>query len=148
VGDSAVQSALGAYAREWRYKHPSPWDFFMSMNRHLGQDLGWFWNAWWFTTETFDQAIESVQERNGTLTVRVADRGGMAMPIVLRVEYAGGASELITRPASTWFSGGRSATITLPLRGKRVERITIDPENRFQDVNRADNVWEGARAAR
>jgi hypothetical protein len=147
VGDSAVRDAIAAYTRAWKYKHPSPWDFFMFMNRQLGQDLGWFWNAWWFTTETFDQAIASVREANGTLDVRVVDRGGMAMPIIMRVDYAGGRSETITLPATVWFAGSRTATVAVPHRDRRVERITLDPENRFQDVNRGDNTWEARRAA-
>ncbi|MGI9090124.1 MAG: M1 family metallopeptidase, partial [Gemmatimonadaceae bacterium] len=40
VGDSAVHAAFANYAREWRFKHPSPWDFYMAMNRALGRDLG------------------------------------------------------------------------------------------------------------
>ena len=36
VGDSAVQRAFAEYARKWKFKHPTPWDFFMSMN-HSGK---------------------------------------------------------------------------------------------------------------
>src|SRR5690606_22032015 len=60
AGDSAVSAAFAGYARAWRYRHPSPWDFFMYMDRALGRDLGWFWNSWWFTTSTFDQGIALV----------------------------------------------------------------------------------------
>jgi aminopeptidase N len=52
VGDSAVTRAMSNYARTWRFKHPSPWDFMFAMNRELGQDLGWFWYYWLFTTES------------------------------------------------------------------------------------------------
>jgi hypothetical protein len=120
----------------------------MFMDRTLGQDYGWFWNAWWFTTHTVDQALASVQQSASTLTVTVADHGSMAMPILLRVEYAGGASEAITRPASVWFAGSRTATIAIPLRGRRVQRVTLDPENRFQDLDRSNNVWNESRAGR
>ncbi|HSU97219.1 MAG TPA: M1 family metallopeptidase, partial [Gemmatimonadaceae bacterium] len=50
VGDSAAHAAFVDYAREWRFKHPSPYDFFMSMNRSLGRNLDWFWYPWFFTT--------------------------------------------------------------------------------------------------
>ena len=141
VGDSAVRSAFAGYARAWRYKHPSPWDFFMFMDRALGRDLGWFWNSWWFTTQTFDQGIANVKQTNGTLTLTVADHGNMPMPVIARVDFTDGSSQTITRPASAWFPGTRSTTLTLPLRGKSIAHVTLDPEKRFQDLDRSNNEW-------
>jgi hypothetical protein len=141
VGDSAVHRALAAYARDWKWKHPSPWDFFMTMNRELGQNLDWFWNAWWFTTETFDQAIAAVAQPAGALRVTIDDRGDMAMPVLLRVTFADGATTMLGAPASVWFDGRRRTIVTMPLRGRRVARLALDPENRFQDLDRSNNTW-------
>ncbi len=142
VGDSAVYAALAGYARAWRFKHPTPWDFFMYMNHALGRDLDWFWNAWWFTTETFDQGIANVDQAGDSARVTIADRGGMAMPIILRVDYTGGGTETVQRPVSVWFDGARQTTVAFPLDGRRIARVTIDPEHRFQDVDPANNVWQ------
>ena len=142
VGDSAVNTAFAAYARAWRFKHPSPWDFFMFMDHQLGKDLGWFWNAWWFTTETFDQGLASVHERGGQLAMTVADHGTMAMPVLARIAWSDGTTQDVTRPASVLFAGHRTVTITVPTRGRRATSLTLDPENRFQDLNRTDNSWQ------
>jgi hypothetical protein len=113
----------------------------MYMDHALGRDLGWFWNSWWFTTQTFDQGIASVKQANGTLTLTVADHGVMPMPVIARVDFADGSSQIVTRPASVWFTGARSTTLTLPLRGKSVAHVTLDPENRFQDLDQSNNEW-------
>ncbi|HEX5436545.1 MAG TPA: M1 family metallopeptidase [Gemmatimonadaceae bacterium] len=141
VGDSAVHTAFAAYARAWRYKHPSPWDFFTFMQHRLGRNLGWFWNAWWFTTETFDQGLARVDARSGRLTFTVDDRGSMAMPIIVRIDYTDSSSTTVTRPASVWFAGDRSVTIQQTTGRKQVARVTLDPDNRFQDLDRSNNVW-------
>ena len=141
VGDSAVKNAFAAYARAWAYKHPSPWDFFMFMDHQLGQDLGWFWNAWWFTRDTFDQAIASVRTENGNLEVHVADHGTMAMPVIALITWSDGSAQTVTRPASVWFSGDTTLTITVPTQGKTARSVRLDPENRFQDLKPADNTW-------
>ncbi len=141
VGDSAVSAAFAGYARAWRYKHPSPWDFFMYMDRALGRDLGWFWNSWWFTTNTFDQGIALVAQAGSKLTVNVVDYGEMPMPVILRIDLTDGTSRTITQPASVWFSGTRSTTLTFLLDGKSIAHLTLDPENRFQDLDRTNNVW-------
>ncbi|HEY7877896.1 MAG TPA: M1 family metallopeptidase, partial [Gemmatimonadaceae bacterium] len=141
VGDSAVKNAFAAYANAWRFKHPSPWDFFFFMNHQLGQDLGWFWNAWWFTRETFDQGISAVTRVNGHLKIRVTDHGDMAMPIIARIDWSNGTTQTVTRPASVWFDGSRSFTLAVPTRGRKAKSVSLDPENRFQDLNRGDNEW-------
>lgn len=144
VGDSAVRSAFAGYARAWRYKHPSPWDFFMYMDHALGHDLGWFWNAWWFTTSTFDQGISMVAQVGGSVTVSVVAYGDMPMPVIARIDFTDGTSKTVTEPASIWFSGTRSATVSVPLDGKSVARVTLDPDYRFQDVDRTNNEWNPA----
>lgn len=145
VGDSAVHRAFAEYAREWRFKHPSPYDFFMSMNKSLGRDLDWFWYPWFFTTYTTDQAIESVTTRGTNAIVNVRDKGDMAMPIILRVAYTNGSSDVVVQNADVWFTGTRSVAMTIPLRGRTVESVTLDPDNRFQDTDRSNNTWSAPR---
>lgn len=160
-GDSAVAAAFAGYARAWKFRHPSPWDFFRFMDGALGQDLDWFWNAWWFTTGAFDQGVTAAAAATrgaggGGAAVTVTDHGDMPMPIILRVDYADGTSRTVTRPASVWFGGARQVVVALPPapaaarvsarsgtggRTTAVARVTVDPDNRFQDVRRDDNVF-------
>jgi hypothetical protein len=148
VGDSAVHRAFAEYAVNWKFKHPSPWDFFMSMNHSLGQNLDWFWFQWFFTSYTVDQTIESVTIARDKATVVVRDKGEMAMPVILRIDHSDGTSATITKPADVWFPGSRSVTIAIPLGGKAIKSVTLDPGNRFQDVNRANNGWSRTAPAR
>ena len=142
VGDSVVQRAFSDYAKAWKYKHPSPWDFYFFMSNRIGRELGWFWNSWFFTTQTFDQSLAGTAVKNGRLTTTVVDKGDMPMPILLRITYADSSAENIVRPVSVWFGGARRTTIDMALaRGKRVARVALDPDNRFQDVERSDNSW-------
>jgi hypothetical protein len=145
VGDSAAHRAFVDYAKEWRFKHPSPYDFFMSMNRSLGRNLDWFWYSWFFTTQTVDQSIESVATRGTNAIVTVRDRADMAMPIILRIDYTSGASDTVVQNAEVWFTGTRHVAMTIPLRGRSISSVTLDPDNRFQDLDRSNNVWNRTR---
>jgi hypothetical protein len=148
VGDSAAHRAFANYAVTWKFRHPTPWDFFMSMNHLLGQNLDWFWFQWFFTNYTVDQSIESVTIVRNTATIVVHDKGEMAMPVILRVEYTDGTSATVAKPADIWFSGNRSVAVAFPLHGKAIKSVTLDPDNRFQDVNRANNSWSRIAPAR
>jgi hypothetical protein len=142
VGDSAVKRAFAEYALAWKFRHPTPYDFFFSMNRSLGRNLDWFWYGWFFTNYAFDQAIESVRTEGGSAVVTVRDKEDLAMPVILAAEFTDGTSQTVSLPASVWFSGSRSAVAHVPLRGRTLKKISLDPENRFQDLSRGDNVWE------
>ena len=155
VGDSAVTRAMSNYARTWRFKHPSPWDFMFAMNRELGQDLGWFWYYWLFTTESSDGAIKSVTTRGDKTYVTIRQDGEMPSPVVLRVEFAADGPDLkpmkgaviegnvatITEPVDVWFSGSRVYVVELDFGKRKIEKLVLDPQRRFPDRNPSDNSW-------
>ena len=141
VGDTAVRRAMAEYARAWKFKHPSPWDFFFSMNRSLGRNLDWFWYGWFFTTGTVDQAIETVRVVSGQAEVTIRDKADMAMPLILRLEFTDGSFQWLTYPADIWFGGTRSFVAKIPLRRRTLKTVTLDPENRFQDLDASNNSW-------
>jgi hypothetical protein len=162
VGDSAVWRAMSAYAHAWRFKHPSPWDYAFFMNEALGQDLGWFWYYWLFTTESVDGSIQAMASSGGTTSVTVRQDGQMPSPVVLLVRLApdGPAvrppenarmlderTVLMTWPVDVWFAGSRSFTTSLDLGGRGIEQVVLDPGGRFPDRDPDDNVWprEGRR---
>jgi len=64
LGEQRFDYAFQTYIKRWAFKHPSPWDFFHTIDNAAGEDLSWFWNEWFFTTWKVDQAIRSVDYNN------------------------------------------------------------------------------------
>jgi len=62
MGHKLFDHALKTYANRWKFKHPEPADFFRTMEDDSAIDLDWFWNAWFFTTEVNDMAIDKVEK--------------------------------------------------------------------------------------
>jgi hypothetical protein len=60
LGRETFDRAFKAYANAWKFKRPEPADFFRMMEKEAGQDLDWFWRAWFFSTNHVDVAIEDV----------------------------------------------------------------------------------------
>lgn len=61
MGRELFDFAFKTYSRRWMFKHPTPADFFRTMEDASGVDLDWFWRGWFFTTEHVDIALESVK---------------------------------------------------------------------------------------
>ncbi|QDA59547.1 M1 family metallopeptidase [Hymenobacter jejuensis] len=61
MGRQLFDYAFKEYATRWAYKHPTPADFFRTMEDASGVDLDWFWRGWFYTTDHTDLSIEGVK---------------------------------------------------------------------------------------
>jgi aminopeptidase N len=62
MGRELFDFAFREYARRWAFKHPTPSDFFRTMEDASGLDLDWFWRGWFYTTENVDISLDAVTE--------------------------------------------------------------------------------------
>ncbi len=140
LGEETFYRAFRTFIDEWAFKHPYPWDLFNTFERVSGRDLDWFWRSWFYETWTLDQAIASVQSDEGTTTVTIRDEGLAPMPVLLEASLENG--EIIHRrvPVEVWLTGDRTTTVTFDTEAP-VTRLEIDPERRFPDIDRSDNIW-------
>lgn len=61
MGPELFDFAFKKYAERWAFKHPSPADFFRTMEDASGMDLDWFWKGWFFTTDHVDISLEDAR---------------------------------------------------------------------------------------
>ncbi len=62
MGRELFDFAFKEYAVRWRYKRPTPTDFFRTMEEASGIDLDWFWHGWFYTTDHVDISIDKVYQ--------------------------------------------------------------------------------------
>ncbi|NBA86310.1 M1 family peptidase [Emticicia sp. CRIBPO] len=61
MGRELFDYAFKEYSRRWAFKHPTPADFFRTMEDASGVDLDWFWKGWFYGVEAADQSIAQVE---------------------------------------------------------------------------------------
>lgn len=61
LGRDLFDFAFKEYANRWMFKHPSPEDFFRTIEDASGVDLDWFWRGWFYTTDHVDIDLASVE---------------------------------------------------------------------------------------
>ena len=61
LGRENFDYAFKEYANRWKFKRPTPADFFRTMEDASGVDLDWFWTGWFYTTEHVDVGIRGVK---------------------------------------------------------------------------------------
>ena len=62
LGRTLFDRAFREYANRWRFKHPTPYDFFRTMEESSGVDLDWFWRGWFYSTDHVDIALDRIVE--------------------------------------------------------------------------------------
>ena len=61
MGRELFDFAFKQYATRWAFKHPTPADFFRTMEDASAVDLDWFWRGWFYTTDNVDVTLDEVK---------------------------------------------------------------------------------------
>ena len=145
LGPDRFDYAFKEYIKRWAYKHPTPIDFFRTMDNVSGENLGWFWKAWFIENYKLDQALVSVQYEkdaaaNGAI-VTIANLDQMAMPVYISYETKSGTKGTLKLPVEIW-NNTNTWKVKLPTT-EELKRVELDEERVFPDMNFANNVWKG-----
>ncbi|AXG75258.1 M1 family peptidase [Flavobacterium arcticum] len=62
MGEELFDYAFKTYANRWKFKHPTPEDFFRTMEDASAVDLDWFWRGWFYSTDYVDIGIADVKQ--------------------------------------------------------------------------------------
>jgi hypothetical protein len=72
MGRELFDYAFKMYANRWKFKHPTPEDFFRTMEDASGVDLDWFFRGWFYSTDFVDIGIKEVKQYYVTETPTAA----------------------------------------------------------------------------
>jgi hypothetical protein len=162
VGDEMMTRILRTYARRFRFAHPTTEDFIATVNEVTGKNYRWFFDRTFFSSEICDYAVSvktaparrllgfpdtpdarPVLETPGPgkdggpyeSEVIVERKGGVAMPVDVRVEFADG-----HRVVEGW--DGEYRWTRFRYKGSKVVRATVDPDHKLAiDVDPSNNTW-------
>jgi len=62
LGRELFDFAFREYAQRWKFRRPTPADFFRTMEDASGTDLDWFWRGWFYTTDNVDVSVDGISE--------------------------------------------------------------------------------------
>jgi hypothetical protein len=143
LGHDRFDYAFKTYIKRWAYKHPTPTDFFRTMNDASGENLNWFWKGWFVKNYKLDIAIDSVKYVEGDTSkgalITVENEDQMVMPFTVEVKESNGKTGRMNFPVEVWEHGGPftfhyNSTST-------IDSVIVDPDRNLPDVDAENNVW-------
>jgi Peptidase family M1 domain len=149
IGPEPFDSAFRTYIRSWAYKHPTPGDFFRSIENSTGEDLSWFWRSFFYTTDVLDIGVANVSTQTSDgqtfATISLFKTTSVPFPVRLRVAYANGGTQDFSLPVNIWARGNHFDAI-LAVRGP-VTGVRLWPDPSVPDWNPSNDTWGAAPAA-
>ncbi len=144
VGEDRLNFALRTYIHDWAFKHPSPYDFFHSMNNSLGEDLSWFWTGFYLNSYTLDQSIKSVECKAGNCSegtlITIENLEKLPMPVELEIIEKNKDAVTVKLPVEIWQKGS-TWTFLYPSK-KELQSVKLNPRKILPDINNMNNFWE------
>jgi hypothetical protein len=144
LGKERFNAAFREYISRWAFKHPTPWDFFHTMENVSGEDLGWFWRAWVFNNWKLDQSVKTVTyqdnkpEKGAKITIENLEK--MPMPVTVLVKESNGKEQRIELPVEIW-QRGKEWTFVAPTTSE-IKEVILDPDKKLPDWDRANSTWK------
>jgi hypothetical protein len=147
VGRETMDLALKEYVHRWAFKHPTPGDFFRTMENVSGADLSWFWRGFFYSDDVLDIGIDSVANHAGLQQIASAVRSAMG-PATRTADSsvapvaAGGAGGAPADPRD------RTAVIYLRRNTSIVFPVTLRlklSDGSTQDVSLPVDIWARSR---
>jgi len=149
LGNDRFDYAFHKYVQRWAFKHPTPYDFFRTIEDAAGEDLGWFWKGWFFENYKLDQSVKEVsyidQNPQKGSVITIENLNQWAMPAKVDIEEVSGKKTRVELPVEIWQRGGSwtfRASTNQPIRS-----VTIDPDKKLPDVDPSNNVWKPTKYA-
>ena len=145
LGPAVFDDAFRTYVSRWAFRHPTPADFFRTMEDAAGRRLDWFWRGWFLENARYDQAVDTVvtRQRGDTMAVAVmyGNRMRGVLPIRARFTFTDGTTQDFNYPAEVWSTNSVHYVREYAFAGKKLAKIELDPERRLVDVDRSNNSW-------
>jgi len=144
LGPQRFDRAFRTYVERWAFKHPTPDDFFRTMENVSGESLQWFWKGWFLNNWKLDVSVRSVDYVDNDPTkgaiITIDNLEKQVMPVILEIKTVSGKTDRVKLPVEVW---QRNKSWRLRYNStEAIESVTYDPDHVFPDVNEANNVWK------
>ncbi|MFC6998385.1 M1 family metallopeptidase [Rufibacter roseus] len=137
LGTARFDSAMHRYYQQWKFRHPGPHDLQTALEKSTGEPLNWFFQDLLASTSIPDAHLANVTKTENGLTATVTQTGKLALPVqVATLDAEGNILESYwTKPNE------RKQTVTFKETDAFVDRVVVDPQYLFPELDRRDNQY-------
>ena len=129
LGRELFDFAFKEYAQRWKFRRPTPADFFRTMEEASGVDLDWFWHGWFYTTDHVDIALDKVWKLR--LDTENPD-----------IDFKRERDEYADKPTSYFVDRNKNADMEIWVDKNKDIKDFYDENDRFTVTNKERNAYQ------
>ena len=138
--DSLFYTVMQSYFDQWQFKHTNEKRFIETVEKVVGQNMGWFFNPWLHTTRDLDYGIKSFEKSYDknfwNINLEIENKGSRFLPIKIETLFSDG-----TKENRWWTNHLWRFDDTLSYRvNKKPIKITLDPDVQTMDLDFRNNT--------
>lgn len=142
LGDDLFKECMIKYIDQWKGKHPTPFDFFNSINESSHINLNWYWKRWFFETGYPDLSIDQVEEKKNMYEISIKKVGKLPVPVNIILTFTDQTDFTYHQSASIW--KGKNVLVIPVKTNKKIEKIKLG--NKYiPDVNPENNIYRSTK---
>lgn len=139
LGPDLFRETIREYMKRWHGKHPTPYDFFFTLNEASGQNLNWLIKPWFFEFGYPDLAIKSVSQQSGKCAIEIKRIGNYPVPIHLTLTFADQSTKIVHETVSVWKNNDTAFTVSVA-GNERVTTVELG-DIIIPDADLSNNSW-------
>ena len=140
LGAERFDRAFKTYIERWAFKHPTPEDFFRTLENVSGENLNWFWRGWIINNWRADISVTDVKHQKDKSFITIVNLERLPLPVILEIKTKKGKTDRIKFPVELW---QKNVSWTFPYNSKdEIESVTFDPDHVLPDHNEENNTWK------
>lgn len=144
LGNDLFKECLVTFMERWKYKHPSPLDYFNTFNDVSKQNLNWFWQSWYYQNGGIpDLAITDVIRNDNHWNIAIENKGDLPIPVVISLYKNDKFVKTIRESATRWQGDNHVIKLTFDA-PDTITNIKLGSDI-IPDANRKDNEYESKR---
>jgi aminopeptidase N len=148
VGREVFDQAFREYTRRWAFRHPTPGDFFRTIENVSGEDLSWYWRAFWYGNDVLDLAVEGVTNRSEegqtTASITVRRTTSIPFPLEMRLRLADGSTQDVRIPVEIWGPNASPRVVADVAVRSNVVGVRLWPDGTAPDWDETNDTWGNA----
>ena len=150
VGAEEFDRAFREYTRRWAFKHPTPADFFRTIESVSGEDLSWYWRAFWYGNDVLDLAVDGVTNRSEegqtTAAITVRRKTSIPFPLEMRLRLADGSTQDVRIPPDIWGPNASTRVTAEVTVRSNVVGVRLWPDGTVPAWDESNDTWGNAPA--
>lgn len=128
LGEEKYAAFIQEFIQRWKFKHPTPYDLFYTLEHVTQENMQWLIQPWFFEFGYMKLHVKDIITDEYGSIILIENVGGFPIPVHLKINYANGSEEIVEKSVDLWKDG------------RDIAEIHVNSSTRIESVDLVDFI--------